>query len=330
MHARLPDEVPELERQLHRWVHEGFVSEETAGRIWAFERGSPTAAGMPAARAGRPRRVPVLTEVIGYLGAALAAAAVAAFVGQVWEDLETWQRAAVPAAGVVVFLAAGSAIRRSREPAVVRLASLLGLVATASAGWLTSIVAAEVADLSDREVLLATGATVAICGGALFTYRRWPLLQPGLVAGLGMLLAAAFYDDALWIGVALTALGVAWAALGALRPVEPVGFTVAIGSLLVLIGPSVMADDWTGGGLLVGVGCAAGVVALGALLRQGPVIGIGVVGLFGYLVGTISHFLEGSAATAIGLLVTGVALMALAIVAMRARPRHGPPRPAHG
>ncbi|HZD17880.1 MAG TPA: hypothetical protein VE669_07045 [Actinomycetota bacterium] len=44
---------------------------------------------------------------------------------------------------------------------------------------------------------------------------------------------------------------------------------------------------------------------------------------------TIDHFLEG-AATAVGFLVIGLALMVTTVTAMRARPRRGQPRPAHG
>ncbi|HEX6231121.1 MAG TPA: hypothetical protein VF029_05370 [Actinomycetota bacterium] len=339
MHARPPDQVPELERRLHRWVRASLISEESAGRIWDLERGSPAATVpsrvRPARRVPRlarapARRVPVLTEVIGYLGAALAAAAVAVFVGQTWEDLRVWQRIAVPGTGVLVFLAAGSAILRSDEPATQRLAGLLWLLAAASAGWLAATIAVDVVDAAQRWILVSVGATVAVVGGSLFAVRRFPVLQLSLVAGLAMVLAGAFFDDAVAIGIALTSLGAAWACLGALRLLAPAWATVPIGCVLATWGPSVMLADRTALGLLVGVGIGAAVVALGAALRHGLVIGIGVAGSFLYLVGAIGHFLEGRAATAIGLLVAGVALMALAVVAMRMRPRPGPPRPAHG
>ena len=332
MHARTPEEILELEQRLHRWVRKGLISEETAGRIWALERETPT--GTPPATAAEParpvRRVPVLTEVFGYLGAALAAAAVAVFVGRSWDDLSQAQQLALPAVGLVLFLVAGFAIHRSDEPAVQRLAGLLWFLATGSAGWLTAVWAMEVADVSDRQAMLSVGAVVSAVGGALYAYRRWVLPQLALVGGLGLLIGGAFFEDELVIGIALTVLGAAWAALGALRLLAPTAPTVAIGGVVALWSPTVVMADHTGGGLLVGVAIAAGVVGLGALIRQGIVIGLGVAGLFLYLVGAIDHFLEGSAATALGFLVVGVGLMALAVIGMRMRPRQGPPRPAHG
>lgn len=338
MHPRLPHEIPELERRLHRWVREGLITEDAAGAIWSFERRSPTAAGPSRAhvRAGarrpeRPvRQVPLLTEVVGYLGAALAAAAVAVFVAQTWGELAVWQRLAVPSTGLLAFLAAGSAIHRRNEPAVQRLTSLLWLLSAAAAGWLAAIVAVDVVDASDRQVLLVVGATVAVAGGALFASQRAPLLQLAIVVGLAMLLGGVFFEDGLATGIALTSLGIGWAALGWLRLLAPTQPTVVLGGLLAMWGPTAMFGDRIAAGLLLGIAVATGVVGLGALLRHGPVIGIGVAGLFLYLVAAINHFLEGRAATAIGLLVVGVALMALAVVAMRTRPRAGPPRPAHG
>lgn len=330
MHARSPEQLPELERRLHRWVREGLISEETAAAIWDLERASPTATAEAPAPTPTARRVPVLTEVIGYLGAALAAAAVAVFVTRTWDELTTWQRLTTAGAGGLAFLGAGSAIHRSREPAVQRLAALLWLIGTGAGAGFAGIVAADVADVADRQVLVWVGATSALLGGVLYAYRRWALLQLALVGGLAMLVGAALFDHPFRIGLGLTALGAAWAVLGALRVLAPPSASLAIGSILALWGPMPVIDGSTGLGLSVGVAVAAGVLGLGALARQPVVLGIGVVGLFLYLVNTIGHFLEGSAATALGLLVVGLALIALAVIGTRMRPRRGPPRPAHG
>lgn len=339
MHARPPEQVPELERRLHRWTREGLISEETAGRIWAFERGSPTTPDRPAVRRRRVpviaeavagRRVPLIAEAIGYLGAALAAAAGAVLLARSWDELSRTGRLVVPAAGFAVFLTAGFAIHRSPAPAVQRLASLLWFFATGAAGWFDGIFAAEVADLSDRAVLLSVGATIAVVAGCLYAYRPWPLSELALVAGLAALLAAALFERELAIGVSWTLLGLVWAGLGALRVVKPTLATVVIGGLLMMYGPVLITGERAGVGLPLGVAAAAAVVLLGAQLRRGGVIGIGVVGSFLYLVGAINHFLPGERATAVGILVIGVGLVVVAVLAMRTRPRHGPPRPAHG
>ncbi len=328
MHARAPEQVPELERQLRRWVRKGLISEEVAGSIWELER-SPIV--LPEAAAPLPvRRVPILTEVIGYLGAALTAAAFAVFVGRTWGDLETWQRLAMTGVGGLAFLGAGAAINRSQEPAVQRLAALLWVVGTAGLTGFTAILAVDVADLSDRSALLAVGATLIAIGGASYAYRRWALLQVPLVGGSGVLVGVAFFDEPFRIGLGLTVLGAVWAALGTLRLLPPASAALTIGSILALWGPTPMVDGSVGPALSMGVLVAAGVVALSAFARQPVVLGIGVVGLFIYLVRAIGYFFPGSIATALGLLVVGLALIVVVVLATRMRPRHGPPRPAHG
>jgi hypothetical protein len=276
-------------------------------------------------------RVPVFAEVLGYLGGALAASAAAVFVSRSWDDLSQAGRLAVPGLGAVVCLVAGFAIHRSAEAAVERLAGVLWLLSAAGAGWFSGILAADVADGSDRAVVLSVGAAVTIAGGALYAYRRWPLQQLALAAGLGILLGAAFFGHEVAIGLSLTVLGAGWAALGALRLLPPAGTALVIGSLVAMWGPVIGMDEWVGGAVLLGVAIAAGVLSLGALRREGAVLGMGVVGLFLYLIRAITYYLRGSAATTLGLLVVGVALMAAAVITIRRRPRAGPPpRVAHG
>jgi len=330
MHARSPEQLPELERRLHRWVREGLIDVETAAAIWELERASPTAAAVVPEPTPSVRRVPVLTEVIGYLGAALAAAAFAVFVARAWQDLPVGLRLAMTGGGGLLFLGAGAAIHRSHEPAVQRLAGLLWLIGSAGLAGFAGVAAADVADLPERAVVVSVGGTLTIVGGALYAYRRWALPQLALAGGLAALLAAAFSDEPFRIGLAITALGAAWAVLGAVRVFAPPAATLAIGCVLALWGPLPVIDGSPGLALPLGVAVAAGVVGLGAFARQPVVLGIGVVGLFLYLVNTIGHFLEGSVATALGLLVVGLGLIALAVIATRMRPRHGPPRPAHG
>lgn len=330
VHPRPSRQVSGFERRLHRWVREGLITEEAAGAIWAFER-EPTPQRPRRGRMAQTGRVPVSAEVLGYLGAALAASAAAVFVSRSWDDLSQAGRLAVPGLGAVVCLLAGLAIHRSTEPAVERLADALWLLTAAGAGWFAGILAADVADVSDRAVVLSIGGAVTVAGGALYWFRPWPLQQLALVAGLGILLGGAFFDHEVAIGVSLTVLGAGWAALGALRLLPPAAAAMVTGSLLAMWGPAIGMDEWVGGATLMGVATAAGVLTLGALRREGVVLGMGVVGLFLYLTRAITYFLRGSAATTLGFLVIGVALMAAAVITIRRRPRRGPPPGiAHG
>jgi hypothetical protein len=328
MHVRPPQDVPELERRLHRWVREGLITEETAGAIFALERDSPIA-GRPVAPSP-PRRVPVLTEVIGYLGAMLALAAGAVFVGRTWDDLTRAEQLMLPGLGALVFLSAAGALRESREPAVQRLAGLLGLLGTGAVAWLAGLLVGDVAGASDRVTVLSVGATLTILAAPLYAYRRWPLQQLALLAGLGCLLGAAFFDQEAGLAIVFTLLGVAWAALGARGILVPARTALILGAVLALWSPTFALDRWTGIGVLLGVLAASGILTIGALRREGVVLGIGVVGLFLYLVRAITYYLRGSGAIALGFLVVGVGLMVAAAIAMRSWPRHGPPRAAHG
>jgi hypothetical protein len=268
--------------------------------------------------------------VLAYLGAVLALSAGAVFVGRSWDDLTQAGRLLVPGTLAVVLLAAGAAVHTSRDPAVQRLAGALWFLGTGAVGWFDGLLVGDVAGASGRATALSVGATLTVVGGAIYTYRRWPLQQLALLAGLGCLLGGVFFDEVTAIGIALTLLGVAWVALGALRILEPASAALVSGALLALWSPTLAMDHWTGIAAIAGVLVAAGILTLGTIRRAGVVLGIGAVGLFLYLVRAITYYLRGSGAVALGFLVVGVGLIAAAAIAMRSRPGHGPPRAAHG
>jgi hypothetical protein len=328
MHPRPPRELTGLERELHRWVRNGLISEETAGAIWSFEHRASSR--RPVGPPPPSSRVPVLAEVIGYMGAALAGAAGAVFLVRIWDDLALAGRLVIPGLGAAAFLGAGIAIARSDEPPIRRLAEFLWLLGAGATAWLAATVAADVADAPDRGTVLAVGCALSIVGLGLTAYRRWPVPQLILAVGLVWLLGGAFYDIELGFAIAWTLLGVAWMVLAMLRLLPPARATLLIGTLLALLGPMPALDEWTGIGLALGVVVAAGAVGIGAWQHHPQVLAIGAIGLFLYLVRSITYFLPGSGATALGLLAIGAGLIVVAVLAMRSRPRPGPPRPAHG
>jgi hypothetical protein len=328
MYPRPPRELTGLERELHRWVRNGLISEETAGAIWSFEHRASSR--RPVGPPPPSSRVPILAEVIGYLGAALAGAAGAVFLVRIWDDLALAGRLLIPGLGAAAFLGAGLAIAPSDAPPIRRLAEFLWLLGAGATAWLAATVAVDVADAPDRGTMLAVGCTLSIVGLGLTAYRRWPVPQLILAVGLVWLLGGAFYDSELGFAIAWTLLGVAWTILAIRRLLPPARTTLLIGALLALLGPMPAFEEWTGIGLALGVVVAAGAIGIGAWQHHPQVLAIGAVGLFLYLVRSITYFLPGSGATALGLLAIGAGLIVVAVLAMRSRPRPGPPRPAHG
>jgi hypothetical protein len=252
-----------------------------------------------------------MTEALAYLGAALAAAAAAVLLGGRWEELAPAARATAIGAGAVIALAAGFALRRSEEPAFVRTTSVLWFVGTGLTAWFVGLVAGDVLAYEGRVPLLAGGLAAIACGGILFALRRRGLQQIALLAGLVTVGAAAF-EEAPAAPTAAWAIGVVWvlaAMVGQLRPARP---AYGAGSLVALYAPVVTTSD-EGWGLWLGLGTATAVLAASVWRREPIMLGLGGVGLFGYLVGVLADRFGGTAAMPIALLLAGAVVFALAL-----------------
>ncbi|CAN5290727.1 hypothetical protein BH20ACT9_BH20ACT9_17070 [soil metagenome] len=85
-----------VSKALDRWVEQGLLSRRQAERIREVE----------AART-KGRRVPVLAEALGYLGAAVAAVTAITIAAQLWPGLSTGGRLALPALTAAALYAGG-------------------------------------------------------------------------------------------------------------------------------------------------------------------------------------------------------------------------------
>src|SRR4051794_3682831 len=94
---------------------------------WARRQGLLAAGPAAGGEQGRPR-VSLLTEAVAYVGAVLLLAGGIAAVGRRWDELGGWGRAGVLAGAGVLFLAAGILVRRASEPALQRLAGVMGFL----------------------------------------------------------------------------------------------------------------------------------------------------------------------------------------------------------
>ena len=190
---------------LERWETRSLISRKEAEAIRAFER----------AEAGPARRVPLVTEALGYLGAALAMAAFVALALPRWTDLLPAWRLAILAVVTVLPLAAGWPMRANDEPATQRLAGVLWTLSAAGlAGFLTEL-------LYDREGALSQ---ILYDQGSETDVVAWAPFAVGVGTGL--------YARALQV----------------LRPCAPLQVVVFAATLTGVAGAGIWAIDagWTG------------------------------------------------------------------------------------
>ena len=131
-----PLETRELERRLDRWVEAGLLEPRQAARIADFETdrgGGETSNGRrPATRGERRSGV---AEAVGYVGAALALAAIGLILGDLWRELTPGGRVSLAALVTVITAGSAVALRAATAPALQRLTSVLSAAAAVGGAW---------------------------------------------------------------------------------------------------------------------------------------------------------------------------------------------------
>lgn len=259
-----------LQIQLDTWLDAGVITPDVADRIRAHE-----------ADEGRPPAVRLAAEALGYVGTALAGAAVWLLVFELWQELATLTQTATLAV-VAALLSAGAIAVGGRDSAPLdRLQGVLAgaaLSVGAMAGWLF---ADEVLRLSDAVVATSVGAGVTV--GACVTLRKVPRFAvqlTGLAGAVTLVVGAADLtgssDSAGVLGVWL--LAVAVVAVAPRGWVGPARSAELSASLLALGTAQLLVWHWTGAaGSVLGTATAVAFVATG--LRRGRGSGVGAAGL---------------------------------------------------
>lgn len=254
----------------------------------------------------------MITEALAYVGAALTAAAAAVLLGDRWSELTPGVRVAAIAAGAVVALAAGALVRRSGDPAMVRLTSVLWAVATGLFGWLAWLVAYDLLDHRGSVPALACGIAITVLGGALYVALREALQQIALFAGI-LTTVGVSLDDGTDAMLAVWAVGAAWLVLGAIRRLPPERAAFIGGSLVVLWAPMALTDGGERVGMWLGLATAVALIVASLALHETVLLGFGTVGVFAYLIRVLVHLFGDSAAMPVALLVAGAIVIAVAI-----------------
>jgi hypothetical protein len=312
LHGRID---PALHRRLHAWVDHSLITEQEADAIEAYEESLPSA---------RPRRVPLATEALAYMGIALGAAAAAVLLGREWEDLSTTVRIVCVGAGALVLFLAGLPLARSKEPVYARLGSVLWLASTGLVAWFTWLVAYDGFDARGNVPACVAGAAMALVAGAMFAVTRRELQQIGLLIGLVMF-GAAIFADPIPSSTVAWAIGVLWVALAAVGKLTPDWSAYATGALVALYTPAVIQGNDSDLGMWLGLVTGVALVAASVGLHEGILLALGAVGMFAYLVMVIANLFHGSAGVPIALFVAGAVTLGVALVLAR-RASGRPPR----
>jgi hypothetical protein len=302
---------------LERWMADGLLTREQAAAIAAAER--RRAAGI-----APPRRIPVVAELVGYLGAALALAGAVSLAASFWTDLAVWARLTILGATSVIFLTAGLMLRETAGQAR-RLRGFLLLLSSAAAAYFASVFAEAVLDAATETATLATGLVLAAHAGALWWLRPRPLQHLACLAGLAT--AAGVGADLIGgqaaAGLAVWVLGAAWVLLGWRKLLPPAAVAIASGAVAALIGAATISGARDEAGLLLGLATALALLVAGTVRRRFVPAAIGTVGVLMTLPPTIDRFFAGTVGVPFGILLSGLILLGMTVLILRRNPRPG-------
>src|SRR6266511_1472211 len=324
-----------LPHSLGRRWHDGRAS-TTAGALAGQAPDQPRAGGGDPGRCGRPaRRGWRRWWRGGRLGGASAAGrGLGLRRGRVRRDRRAaGRRTGMGAPGLVgaQHAAAGDRDRAGgrwlvgqRAASVRRLGAVLWFLAVAAVAGFAEVVADQVLHQSHglQHVIAGLAATAA---GVLFWRLRVSSLQQvavlvSLLATVTAVVEVVAPASPSWGGGAVWAVGVAWLLLGSRRLLIPARTAEVLGALAMLLGAeTVRGGELRSWGLALGLLSAAALVGAGAAARRTVLLSVGAVGLFVFpFDATLTWFGRG-ATVPLALLVTGGALLLVAVLTGRIR-----------
>lgn len=311
--AESPD-LHALGEELARWTAAGLIDVEQAGRIEAAER--ERAVTLPR------RRLPLVAEVLGYVGAVIAITAIVATVHQLWSHVPTAVVMATAGVIAVGLLLAGAALRTATDPAPARLRSVLWLLSTASAAAFVAMLTGSYLHLAGADRALTTSAASLVFAVPLWWQNRSALQH---LAAFGTAVAVLVtgidridpHAGTFPFGIAIWVLALAWGTAvsgGRLAP-APVGMLLSGAGALV---GAIIAMDHSAG-VLLAIATVGGLFACGVLMHQVPLIGIGAAGTLYVVPHAAARYLPGSVAAPLAVAVVGLVLLGVALWLARQR-----------
>jgi hypothetical protein len=311
-----------LEAQLRDWQDAKLLTAKQAAAIAEYER-------RPSAPTPSEGRAAPVAEAIGYVGAAIAIAAVGILLGDRWGDLNYGGRLAIVTLLTVVVAGAAFVLRgNSREP-IQRLVSVLAVGSLGGVAWLTTIVVTEETAWQMRDVMLAVSLVAFAFAIPLYMVRRRAFPQLAAFVSLVVLSAVVFARPAFtggvsWGAIMVWAVGVAWVLLALGGWHKPAELAIATGSAVALIGATTAAaGDGRSWLLWLGLATATALVWRGVAMDQTLMVGLGAIGVLIFVPQIVLEvFPEGSSAI-VAMLVTGLLLVIFSVGIARGRRGRG-------
>lgn len=303
-----------LREQLARWTAAGLIDADQAARIDAAER--ERAATLP------PRRLPLVAEVLGYVGAVIAITAIVLTVHQIWQHVPVAVEMATAGVLAVGLLLAGTAVRTDTDPALARLRSVLWLLSTAAAAAFVALLTDQYIRLSDADAALAAAAAALIYAVPLW-WRNRSTLQHLAVFGAALAVLETGINriephaGPLQFGIALWVFAVAWGVAVARGLLVPDDIGMLLSCAGALAGAITAMRHPAGDSLAIAT--VAGLFACGILMHRVPMIAIGAAGTIYVVPAVASRYLPGSVAAPLAVAVVGLALLGIALWLARQR-----------
>lgn len=330
--------MKDLADRLTDWRGAGILTAKQVKDIAAFERSRTASTTTPQGRAA-----PV-AEAIGYVGAAIALAAIAILLGDRWEDLNFGGRLAVVALLTLILAGAAFTLRGNPREPIQRLISVLAVGAIGGTGWLTAVVLTnpEGADWLNsvfslgvmgwriRDIVLTVALIMFALAAPLYLFRRRAFPQLAAFSSLLVVVGTAFARPAFtggvnWSAIAIWAVAVAWVLLALGGWHKPTDLAVASGSVAALIGATVAAaGDGRSVLLWLGLATAAALIWRGVVLDETPMLGIGAIGVLVFVPQLVLEYFPKRSGAIVAMLVTGLLLVIFAVGIARERRGHAP------
>lgn len=305
----------DLNRQLEVWVREGVVSADQADLMRRSVAGPPSTADSGVLP---ERRIPLITEIFGYVGAALAIWAVAFLTAEFWGSLADWAQASLFGALAFALAVAGATLVGSREPALARLSSVLWAGSVAALAGALFLVFDPIAGLRIELTWTLIG-TVASVVAALMLWKAPTVLQHivlfvSALTTVVSLVTLGPEPELFVYGFVVWAFGLAWILVtrSGFLPLLNVG--TILGALAMLYGAQVAAvEDTATFGVFLGLATAGALAGAGIVLREKLTIIIGGFGIFMFVPQAMFHFFGEQMGAMFGLFFSGILIIALAV-----------------
>lgn len=303
-----------LHEQLTRWTEDGLIDSAQAGRIEAAEYARLALTPAP--------RVPVVAEILGYVGAVVAVSAAFIAVRQVFHHISPAAELAIAAVAGAGLLIAGAFVPAAREPGLGRLRSVLWVLGTIAVAAFAAVLTRNFLHLSDKNVAQAAEWAWLACAWPLWWRTRSAVQHLAAFVGTVALVETSLFrvdphGGNFAFGLALWLIAAAWSVAAWRRYLPPEMVGLILGGAGLLIGAGIAMA--TAAGQALAVLTVAGLFLAGALSRRVLPIVFGAIGTVYIIPDVARRYLPGSVWAPVSVSVVGLVLFATAIWLARSR-----------